>query len=618
MASGGQKGRVGSHQIVSTYGVGSIYELRTHVSARSALHSVMMAGLDFWPSDQHQMESISEPYLQQILGVQYFLVPPTESATRDTSLPSVRFPTWLVCNRCSTLGRAGREFNHLSLGGPKCLEPGCRGTGVPARLVAACCPWDDGDDDTQPGHIEDFPWEWWAHSESGTGHVCESPRLKLEGEGKTASLAGLVVRCHSNECQGKVGRSLEGVFGEFALAKLRCSGSRPWLRDSEYGCDRRLRAMLRGASNVYFPARASAISIPPTSSRLSQILQSPAAAAVIGSVGRLSMSDLIAMVRLLRGTASYSDEQIEQALNLHSETGLSDAPRTEGELRMLERRALIIGRSEKDDPQGEFIAAPVPETSLQRTRHLFSNLVQAHRLREVRALHGFRRVTDSSGPVAPLSTRPLGWLPAVEVRGEGVFFELSGTAVNAWLASDARGTIRQRVEPLHHALAKLGRFGSPGLPHVDALARFVLVHTLSHLLMTQFALQSGYSSTALRERLYVGERVADPEPLGCLIYTATSGSDGTLGGLVRHGLPDRFERSLIDALRNSLWCSSDPLCIESGGQGVDGLNLAACHACVLVPETACEMRNTLLDRGLLIGTPGRPEAGFFYSLLRDS
>ncbi len=74
---------------------------------------------------------------------------------------------------------------------------------------------------------------------------------------------------------------------------------------------------------------------------------------------------------------------------------------------------------------------------------------------------------------------------------------------------------------------------------------------------------------------------------------------------------ENLDRLMISALENARWCSSDPLCIESQGQGVDALNLAACHACSLVSETSCEQRNLLLDRGLLVGTPEAPEVGFF-------
>lgn len=98
---------------------------------------------------------------------------------------------------------------------------------------------------------------------------------------------------------------------------------------------------------------------------------------------------------------------------------------------------------------------------------------------------------------------------------------------------------------------------------------------------------------------------------GILIYTSSGDSDGTMGGLVRQGDPGRLEAIIHEATRKAAWCSSDPICIESRGQGSDNANLAACHACALLPETSCEAGNRVLDRGLVVGTPEAPDIGYF-------
>ena len=99
--------------------------------------------------------------------------------------------------------------------------------------------------------------------------------------------------------------------------------------------------------------------------------------------------------------------------------------------------------------------------------------------------------------------------------------------------------------------------------------------------------------------------------VGILIYTAAGDAEGTMGGLVRMGQPDRLENVIRRALDKARWCSTDPICIESRGQGPDNCNLAACHSCELVPETSCEEQNRLLDRGVVVGTIDNPELGFF-------
>ena len=139
----------------------------------------------------------------------------------------------------------------------------------------------------------------------------------------------------------------------------------------------------------------------------------------------------------------------------------------------------------------------------------------------------------------------------------------------------------------------------------------MLVHSLAHALITQWALDCGYPAASLRERLYVSDEMA-----GFLIYTATSDSAGSLGGIVGLAENGDLDDLISEALREASWCSSDPLCIESEGGGVDALNLAACHACLLLPEVSCEEMNVLLDRALLVGTADNPSMAFFAELLQ--
>ena len=148
------------------------------------------------------------------------------------------------------------------------------------------------------------------------------------------------------------------------------------------------------------------------------------------------------------------------------------------------------------------------------------------------------------------------------------------------------------------------------------LPRYVLLHTLGHLLMRRLAFDSGYSAASLRERIYgrstpVG---AQPEPqAGVLIYTAAGDTEGTLGGLARQGETRRLSETLVSGLQEATWCSADPLCSENLAQGFGSLNYAACHACSLVSETSCESTNSLLDRCLVVG--GSEVRGFFQDVV---
>jgi len=208
------------------------------------------------------------------------------------------------------------------------------------------------------------------------------------------------------------------------------------------------------------------------------------------------------------------------------------------------------------------------------------------------------------------------WLPAIEVFGEGIYLELREERIAEW-QRHWEDALRERL--IEAFLLRLGGLVQ-ALPPLDSpgiawASRFLLVHTLAHILINQLVFECGYSTASLRERLYVS---ADPTaPMaGMLIYTAAGDAEGTLGGLVRLARPDRLGAVLRRALDRASWCSADPVCSEHlGGQGSRLANLAACHACVLLPETSCETINQGLDRAMVLGTPNDRTYGFLASLL---
>ena len=150
------------------------------------------------------------------------------------------------------------------------------------------------------------------------------------------------------------------------------------------------------------------------------------------------------------------------------------------------------------------------------------------------------------------------------------------------------------------------------MPEQRVTAKFLLLHTFAHIMINQFSYECGYGSSAIRERIYCDLNSPDEPMNGVLIYTASGDSEGSLGGLVRQGMPGYLEDIVLSALHAAKWCSSDPVCMDSKGQGPDSCNLAACHGCALLPETSCEEGNRLLDRAMLTGTPECPDAGYFF------
>ena len=140
--------------------------------------------------------------------------------------------------------------------------------------------------------------------------------------------------------------------------------------------------------------------------------------------------------------------------------------------------------------------------------------------------------------------------------------------------------------------------------------RYILLHTLAHLIIRELTLRCGYTSASIKEKIYSSED-NEKQMCGILVYTASSDSDGSLGGLARQGVPEKMQEIFLHMLESASWCSNDPICIDSKKQGYAALNYAACHACSLLPETSCECSNILLDRGAIIGNSDDSSLGYF-------
>ncbi|OBJ86635.1 DUF1998 domain-containing protein [Mycobacterium asiaticum] len=567
-------------QLLSTYGVGGLFPAEST--------SFMIAGLHVWRTER--AEHISEPRLARALGVTDLLAPPA-GGRRD--VPVIRFPYTQVCPKCRRIGSLGDLSKDR--GEAKCKV--CDVDLSPFRLIAAC----------RKGHVSDFPVYWWLHKGQQERVRSDEHKMKLNVLGRTSSLGDLVLEC---TC-GVDKRSLEGAVGSVSLMDFgKCGGERPWLGpDAKENCDEYPRAVQRGASNVWFPAVRSAISIPPYSEALTkfvdkhwEMVKDPAA--VIPPV----LAGLAAMSK-----GRFGVDQIKQAIERRRGDDQDDEEVSEAKLRADEYKALVEGCKE-DSLDSDFVCLrrDVPDGF----EDLISDVRKVTRLREVRALQGFTRLDGAPDPsgsaqkLCALAPMHLHWLPAIEVIGEGVFLAFHRDALAGWAASDFA---QKRLSILQKAADRsAAEYGRPSAP-VDIIK--VAIHTLSHIIIDQLSLDAGYPAASLRERLFVDDKVA-----GLLVYTASSDSAGSLGGVASMAETEHLGSALREGLQRLSWCSSDPVCIESTGSGADGLNLAACHACVLAPETSCEMNNSFLDRALLFGThdDGCEDFGLFSELVEKA
>ncbi|WP_026528260.1 DUF1998 domain-containing protein [Butyrivibrio sp. VCD2006] len=593
-------GEIRKSQSITTYGPGALIDL-PRISG-------IISGTDNWESSLGKPNfvkmKIHERNLERILGKKYFIQASTVPDKRYINGINIeRFPEYCYCPECGALDKYYKiakktnnvtDYNSDSFCGI-CYQSKSRNVKlIPSRFVVACtC-----------GHMDEFPYEWWVHRNGGR---CANPKLTIEMSKTTSSLDGITIKC---QCGAK--ENLEGVMDRGSLHMLRCYGAMPWLGKNEdyrgwYSentpddpCDKELRVLQRGANNVYYSDIVSALTIPPYSSRVQRILA--------GDMEILEqyngMPDNLKKANLeyyftthedrLRCTYEKFLQDLDYALGIESDN-------------YNELKDLVGGEYDAlcdedcSDPDFLTIESDVPN----EFEGLIDQVKIVGRLREVEVLRGFKRIAVDEGLTAQLSRKPLDWLPGNELYGEGIFIRLNEQEVQKW---EARNAVRYSKLV---GRAKDNFFAGKRVS--DGNTRYILLHTLSHLILRELTMQCGYSAASIKEKIYSSEG-GDKPMCGLLIYTAASDSDGSLGGLARQGVTEKLRDILMNMIENASWCSNDPICIESQAQGYASLNYAACHACSLLPETSCECSNILLDRAAIIGTTEDAKLGYFSRL----
>ena len=602
-------GELRPSQILFTFGVGAVVDLPDL--------SVMVMGLDDW--QVRPDGEISEPRLLQAVcqsmscNVQRLMSPPIAPDTQSpfdedalVGVPIATFPRWLFCPYCRTLASSDSglyELKHNPYRPERtryvhgnCRKPGAPPTVMPVRFLVAC----------ENGHLDDFPWVEFVHQ----GPTDCKSILQLREIGASGEAADVEVICTT--CDSR--RRMAAAFGPTGKRNLTqcsggCSGRRPHLRDSDPdGCQLDKSCILLGASNSWFPVMLSVISIPSAINKVDQVVEESWA-----DLQDVETEQNVKLVkRFMPELAKFSDVEVWTAIqrrkeNLGAKDETSDLKRPEWE---------VLSNPDPDKNGRDFRLTQV--TPPQKYRHVFAKVVKMERLREVRALTGFTRI-DAPGDIAeidmsqinaaPLSRSKPTWIPANEIRGEGIFIQFDESRLREW---SNRMTARDREFATAHQRWRAAR----GAEHPEAGypgMRFVLLHSFAHAIMRQLSLECGYTAASIRERIYSASELDDEGAMaGVLIYTAAPDSEGTLGGLVSLADPDVFGRHLDSALNQMRLCASDPLCAEHDPLK-DELTVhgAACHACLFAPETSCESGNRYLDRSVLVETYEEKEYAFF-------
>ena len=607
-------GQIRQSQLVTTFGPGAMVDFVDR--------AVVIGGLEHWQWEGGQYQSLDDERLRRSLlprlkglspdldlaTTDYFRRPP-ECDSKDPS-PSVgvralEFPRWLVCQGCRRLGRPNDVFEPHKDGYRHQCSSNKTARAIPVRFVAAC----------RLGHLSDFPWRAFAHHGRKEG-VCDRPELYLD-EGGTGDLTRIKVRCANCHTSNPLSAARSPIY--------KCDGERPWLGGKAVNdpCELKSELLVRTASDAYFSQVVSALRLPPkepsptarrvTAPEIWKLVQK------VKSIEQLEM--LMELQEVVQGALKGLDpKDVFATIENERKAKPSEIERP---LRTVEFEKIVSAPDEQPGnepaPDVEFAAFRIPRSRIQLPKGV-KGLVVIPELREVRVQVSFSRFDSLSANLqgeydfasakqkpAPL-TLPSGnqkWLPAAEVRGEGIFVELDEAAVAAW---EMRPEVVKRTGKLLEAFNADPRGEFPG-------ARFYLLHSLSHLLLTAISLECGYAASAIRERIYCQPPgVPGLEPMAAvMLSTGTTGSEGTLGGLVEEG------RHLVHHLRQAcelgLLCSNDPVCAAhdpskaSSDRRTEG---AACHGCLYIAECSCERFNRFLDRALVVPTIGNPsELAFF-------
>ena len=370
-----------------------------------------------------------------------------------------------------------------------------------------------------------------------------------------------------------------------------------------------MKPMLQGASNLWFPVIISALSVPQATDDLGRMVEENWA--ILDKATSLDVLKAFRMIGQLKDLTKYSDDQIWDAIQKKIQ-GTGEEVEDPDDLKSPEWK--VFSNPIKAMESRTFKLRVVePPTDYAK---YFEKIVLVEKLREVRALVGFTRIMsprdfDNAAELpadnrAVISRKDPTWLPASETRGEGIFFQFSETSIQNWVNENA--AYEREFEQGHQAW-RISKNLDPndGYPGI----RYVMMHTFAHALIRQLAIECGYTSASITERIY-SRNPLDGEPMaGVLIYTAAPDSEGTLGGLCALGEPDKLGRHIRRALDKMSLCASDPLCSEHMVSGGEKLHGASCHACSFLPETSCERGNKYLDRAAVVPTFERTNLAFF-------
>ena len=504
-------GEARQSQVLQLYGPGAMVDLPDY--------AVLIGGLDFW--NERGCDPIHEPRLLQLVRqatgaakVDLRTPPKVVDQLKNTggSIKALRFPEWSVVQKkipdreafgISCRARLLVHYNDSCIKGwKKFKDDDGEHALVPIRFVMAC----------PHGHLSDIRWRDFCFNQFG----CKNEeRLYLLEAGTGNDFTQIFVQSESG-----VTRKLADALIPETKALGTCQGATPWLgrysRDSEEcrtaGERTQNKLLVRSATNAYFSETISVISLPEEANSLAKRVSELKDELDAIETEEEVLPALKFNPRLKSAFAGVEPAALWQAIQAQrgGTTGVVAQPKDE------ELQLLIGPMKEVSSPADDSLFEAIPWTPSEPPAwygKAIRRVLLVKRLREVQALVGFTRFTARTSSLGglPIDTtqgsrraslaNDLRWVPAAENKGEGVFIEFDPATIAAWAASDP---VVSRALQFNKAFENdwlksrgldSSQFPFPGAP-------YILLHSLSHLLITEMALECGYGASSIRERIY--------------------------------------------------------------------------------------------------------------------
>tara|TARA_B100000767_G_C19778333_1_gene544216 strand:+ start:653 stop:5827 length:5175 start_codon:yes stop_codon:yes gene_type:complete len=491
--------------------------------------------------------------------------------------------------------------------GWQCGRQGCDEVATPTRFVSIC----------SRGHLQVFDYYSWLHDTDGKRTQCTKTNASIRlsyGNDASHTLKDWILECDSCNVPRKNMAAVPTITEENGP---QCNGSQYWIDwDRREACDHNLIHRQVGSTNVTFNDGGSILLIPlSVTYRYADQLREFGLMNFATKEHRTIFFNVLdavkpAVTAILSESDCVADGELDseflfETLCEYNREHTQAEGLTIGTIRKKEKMGLLnpevasrfdpneyFGRSILTDTTGYWSDAKCPVDFVTR----------ADRLTELRYITGFTRVDPNADHKQHIDDMNHGERHGIAQtnHGEGIFFRLKPAWIHA-IADERNRTLSVNHSTMLPSLERIRSTTSAQLPSVSESGaqganHLTIIHTLSHALIREICKSAGYSSGSINERLYLQHNAQNQiSSAGILLYTAGASSDGTLGGLVRQATSAQLELVIQRALASLETCSNDPVCYHHEPNGNER-NGAACHACLYLPETSCELGNLFLDR----------------------